>query len=1188
MTDSVFDALRRAWTEARNGAGRCLHVEGPTGMGRSLLLARLADFAGRTSDTIVVRAGCADELGVHTAERGLLEELVLRVSEGVRAFGTATESTGEVLARPPWLLPGSDFLAAANAICALPRFGTAPTGHEVSREQVYADLLLDVARDHPLLLCVDDAHRADPASRRLIDALARDPMLAQRRILVVLTAATRLVIDSPDGGSAAPQARLQGAPLKLTPCGDAELETLARAQLPTSVDDALVSLVIRTAGGNPRLVLSVIDVLARTGVLSSADASALGRAEPELAGLRALGQGRLPAIAASVLADLRAAAVIGARFDTRLLALLWEVPLEAARQRCLALVATGLVQPEGPPSDGAFVFVTPELGRQVADTLADDARRSLHVRIATLLRTSTPSQAAEDTRPISLDVTETWSEARRRERRAREDHDRLGHAARHFALARRPQAAAEAAVTLAERLMETAGGHPFLFGRWGKREDRERRLRIHTAIQEAASQLDVARAMHPEVSTDAELVTTSVRVLAMRARFRATTGAFREARQVAEAAAEMAGHLQSPPARLAALRVLLEVCYSAGDQNAGRASLVRLLAELTRAPKEEARRVYAWLAEALSRWEWVGLHDRIHPYLIEQLRALGDHRGVVRARLDRLANAPEDVQPSREALLDEAVSEARSLKQLAYAAERMATSAAELINALVDAHYDALSGEFFPPDLFGDHGGDGDTAAPQTILERLAWPVYLMERAEELARESEQRITRLRVLNVMLGVTYDTRERFGDLLDRWLPGSEDQRPLRLVELLELLNHGFFGLEHLESLTDRIVQLGQLLGLDQVVADTIYEALDRDVPAAVRRSVTFFELARTAYERVGDIYGLVTLLLVEHRHAVRGADGRAEDLLAVAHGLVQERGHELTPEQRAFIHSRLGELLLEVEQSPEDAVVEFERAIAHYDQVGDVEHVQSLGDILRDLYSRMGDLGRYRRLRDRFRALESPAPSIDPLGLELRIEHLLSLARQELNDERAIGMVERCVQLFGRMPDSTTRIDECYVEISKICRRRADEAQSEESYADWLRRSLEAVRRAVEINRALGNWHRVFEEMHELFDDLLGLGDLEAYLEAREESRDLAFSVGHVHELLYLFDEHLHYDADRGFDRERLPEVRGFFEALTRYLLGLGATSFAVAVKRSFLAFCAAIGDAELAGHYASWPPHVDP
>jgi hypothetical protein len=247
-------------------------------------------------------------------------------------------------------------------------------------------------------------------------------------------------------------------------------------------------------------------------------------------------------------------------------------------------------------------------------------------------------------------------------------------------------------------------------------------------------------------------------------------------------------------------------------------------------------------------------------------------------------------------------------------------------------------------------------------------------------------------------------------------------------------------------------------------------------------------------------------------------------------------------------------------------------------------MQVVADALREVYRAKGDLGRYRMLRERFRSLEDRTPGIDPLNLEFRIDHLLSLARQEADDVRAIEMVERAVQLFARVPDGTTRVDECFVEISKICRRRAEESQSEQGFFDWLRRSLDAVRMAGAINAELGNHLRLFEESHELFDDLLGLGAWSEYLQARAESRNRAFALGHVGELLSLFDEHIQLDPEGGYDRERLPEARGFYEALARYLAGIGAPEHARTLQRDFINFLKGLGEDDLVRYHESFRP----
>ncbi|MCB9539387.1 MAG: AAA family ATPase [Myxococcales bacterium] len=1173
--DELHARLRAAWGVARAGEGAVLHVVGPVGAGRSTVLGRfLESVDGPDERAAVVSARCGDEDRVQSSERGVLEELIARVAEGVRAIVASHEGdeaegdAGDV----PWLLPGADFLQAATGIAALPvGAGGMPTP---PRARIHADLLLDIAREHPVLVVLDDVHRADDGTRALIRTLAEAVAADDTyRLLLVLASAPPLreaeapvaVAWTPTGAEV----------LALGPRDAADLAEQARARLARYGEPSptLLKRLAEAAHGNPMVLDALVGLAEGGGAFKRKgplDDPKLGD-RPGFAGLHGLARGLLPSVPAHVLADLQAAAVAGARFETDLLAKLWSVPAAAARLRIDALVATGLVRPR-PERWG---FVSAQIAAHYAATLPEAERRDLHARLGALLRAMTRLEAGADRPRTHLDVTETWSENRRRDHRQRVEQERLWAAVRHFAQAGRHAAAAEAAVTLVERLFETSGGYSYLAGRFGRRADRARRHRIYAALTEASTQLDRARGAGPADDVDQELLAINVRLMTVHARFKEVMGDFAEARRSADTAVELGAHLPEPAPRLEAMRVRVEVCYAAGENNAGRQALVQLMNALADAPRDDAVRVYGWLAESIGRWEWVGLHGRLFPFLLERLSALGADREAIKARMEWLTAAMEvDDSAASEAMLVEVTREAERTAQTPYLAELLALYAADLLQGQVDAHFDALSGEFYPPDLFGDGQGPPTPALP----ERLGRPVELLTRAEVLSESSGSKIAHLRVLTTMLGLIYETRERFADLLDRWMPVHRESRPVRLAELLDALEHGFFDVDHIEAISERTLLMAQEMGLDQVLADTVYEALDRELPGAARRADTLFELTRKAYERVGDAYGLITLSLVRLRH-LEQANKPLEDEIAAGVELLDTYREQLTAEQRAFVHWRYGELFLGRDDGLDDAVAHLEQAIRLYDQVGDVEHLQSVGDLLREVYRKQGDLGRYRSLRERFRALEQRVPGVDPLGLELRVEHLLNLARQEPDDERAIAMVERCVQLFSRMPDGTTRIDECFVEISKICRRRADEAQSEGGFHDWLQRSLDAVRVATQINRGLNNYHRVFEEFHELFDDLLGLGAYDEYLRVRAESRELAFAVGNVAELMYLFDEHLQYDQETGFDFGRLPEVRGFYEALVRYLLGLGALEQALATQRAFVRFLTAIGEPELAAAY---------
>lgn len=1171
---SQSDRLRSAWQAARGGRGGVVHLEGPVGSGKSTILSRFLDAVGGPSERVaVVSARCGERDRLRPGGRGVVEDLVLRVAEGVRAIEAAAEGEGEADEEVPWLLPGADFVTAATEIASLPRAEAGPP--PPSRAAIHAGLLIDVSRVRPVMLVLDDVHRADDESRRLVEALAEALSLEpDARLLLVM--ASSLPMREGDRPARPPWRPAPDAVVEVAPVPREALADLVRGRLARygEVSPTYLDRVLDAARGNPLVADALVQLSERAGAFGKGrvtDGKLSKR--PGFAELGGLAEGRLPALPAHVRADLQTAAVVGRRFTTPLLARLWSVPEEAALIRIEALRATGLVFQEAE----RWVFVSPEIAAHYAETLPEAERATLHVRVASLQRAMARTMAGgpqDGPRPF-LDVTETWSETRRRDRVVKEELEILAAAAAHFGAAGRHAQAAEAGVTLVERLFETSGGHPYLAGRFGRRADRERRHRIYAALTEAAARLDHALSEN-EVAADPERMAIHVRLLTVRARFKEVLGDFAEARHHADAAVELARHLPDPRARLEAMRVRLEVCYAAGDANAAREVMVQLIGALDRAPTPEAVRLYTWLVEALGRWEWVGLHRRLFPYIIERLRALGAHREALRARLEWMSATVEGEDPDGpERLIDELIDEAAGVGETPFVAEQLARYAAELIQSRVDAHFDLLSGEFYPPDLYGEGEGPG----AMTLGERMERPIALMEWAENLVGETDSRVSLLRVMTTALGVVYETRERFAELLDRWMPVHADERPVRLLELVDALERGFFSVERAEALSARTVELAEDLGLAQVVGDTIYESLDRDLPGATRRSDSLFPRARAAYAEVGDVYGLITLALVRVRHLERRSQDPTE---AIEDGLAifEKHREQLNIEQRAFVHLRYGELFLDRVGESEAAIGHLEQAIRLYDQVGDVEHVQAVGEILREMYRKQGDFGRYRALRERFRPLEFRSPGVDPLGLELRIEHLLNLARQEADDEAAIDMVERCVQLFGRMPDGTTRIDECFVEISKICRRRADEAQTEAGFADWLRRSLDAVRIAASINRGLGNFHRVFEEYHELFDDLLGLGAVEDYLRTRAESRELAFAVGHVAELLYLFEEHLQYDAEGG-RVIRLAEVRGFYEALIRYLLGLGAVEHALRIQNSFVGFLTEIDEAELAELYRS-------
>ena len=254
-------------------------------------------------------------------------------------------------------------------------------------------------------------------------------------------------------------------------------------------------------------------------------------------------------------------------------------------------------------------------------------------------------------------------------------------------------------------------------------------------------------------------------------------GDFAEARVNAEMARELTMRLKRTDIRLAALRTQLEVCYASGDTNAARAALVNMLDALSRADGPQALPHYLWLAEAFTRWEWPGLHDRLFPYVLDQAKRHGGHNEVLQISLEWLAMILErprcDHWP-----LGQRHPYAKANDHLPFLAEQLARYAADMIQTRVDSHYDLLSGEFYVPDLFGE--GFGPQVPP--LEQSLEHPAQLMTLAIDLAKESERAVAVLRVSTTALAIILETRERLAEIVQRWLPVHGEEKPVRLTEL----------------------------------------------------------------------------------------------------------------------------------------------------------------------------------------------------------------------------------------------------------------------------------------------------------------------------------------------------------------------------------------------------------------------
>ena len=380
--------------------------------------------------------------------------------------------------------------------------------------------------------------------------------------------------------------------------------------------------------------------------------------------------------------------------------------------------------------------------------------------------------------------------------------------------------------------------------------------------------------------------------------------------------------------------------------------------------------------------------------ILTRLSTMKAEQAVNKVQLEWLAaSAQAEMLDRSERLVERFIHEARSDESKGDFAEQLSRFASELNHARVDTHFDLLSGEYYSADLLNTE----TSVQLFHLTERLTLVQDWFREAERLAQDSQSALAQLRVAAIELGTIYESRERLFELLDKWGRVNPDERPSALQDVVHILESGFFATDQVERLTLFIIGLSRDLELYQIIGDTIYEALERETPSILEESRSYFEIAEAAYQEVDDVYGLLTLTLVRLRQVIR-AGGETAGLTSNAESILNETTEGLTNEQRAFVHYRLGDHYLRTNDEDHHGVEHLEKAITLYDLVGDMNHVQTIAEKLTKRYKEAGDLIKFRSIRERFNQFDLYNDGVDPLGLELRIEHLLHRARSEEGDQ----------------------------------------------------------------------------------------------------------------------------------------------------------------------------------------------
>jgi len=231
--------------EAVAGRTQTLCIVGPAGIGKTALAARiLEDARGRGALTAVGR--CDDELGAPSFWPWL---------EIFRELSEASKSSAEALPE------------------GLTSFLTSPVTSRTRSDSRDRFLLFDgaarflkrCASQRPLVLLLEDLHRADRSSLMLLRFLAHH--LRDAELLIIATfrkggeEAEQLFEERIAGIARAPY----GCELPLDPLADREVASLVASLCEEPVSGELVSAVVERCGGNPLYVVETVRSLLAEG-----------------------------------------------------------------------------------------------------------------------------------------------------------------------------------------------------------------------------------------------------------------------------------------------------------------------------------------------------------------------------------------------------------------------------------------------------------------------------------------------------------------------------------------------------------------------------------------------------------------------------------------------------------------------------------------------------------------------------------------------------------------------------------------------------------------------------------------------------------------------------------------------------------------------------------------------------------
>ncbi|WP_204113442.1 ATP-binding protein [Shimia biformata] len=375
--DSELDTILTAHRDSKKGHV-VVDVVAEPGSGKSRLVHEFLERIQPEEPRVFLGQCAAD--GGDTAF--LPFEMIVRAAFGIRE----TMSQKEIASHLSAGLKASGLASAENQALLLNFLGLKAPSEPLQRldsvliglrtRDLLQALLEESCKSGPVIMVMEDIHWIDQASANLLERIIENEAVSN--LLIIHTRRTGYPMSWEDCPSCR-QIRLR--PLGEKEIGDFVAERLDVPEIPADLERQLAE----RSGGNPLFAEEIVQFLLETGALIVTDGKATFDTTAGAATLptsvTVLLAARVDGLTPDQRRLLQVASAIGRRFDTGLLDLVMDDPA-GVRGSLHALSALDMLRQEEKDGATEYVFKHALLQDCVYDTLLNDQREALHLKIA--------------------------------------------------------------------------------------------------------------------------------------------------------------------------------------------------------------------------------------------------------------------------------------------------------------------------------------------------------------------------------------------------------------------------------------------------------------------------------------------------------------------------------------------------------------------------------------------------------------------------------------------------------------------------------------------------------------------------------------------------------------------------------------------------------------------------------------